>query len=88
MEMKYNHDIQFDLDHLSAYEHVTDLNEKKAELDAVYKQHRELSDIFNRSCAVCNVRMAIHIEHSDNYSTLLFSCRNCDIQYKELKNNI
>lgn len=44
MEMKYNHDIQFDLDHLSAYEHVTDLNEKKAELDAVYKQHREPSD--------------------------------------------
>lgn len=36
--MKYNHEIQFDLDHLSAYEHVSNLDEKKVEIDEVYSK--------------------------------------------------
>lgn len=34
--MRYNDEIQFDLDHLSAYEDVSNLDGKKAELDEVY----------------------------------------------------
>lgn len=38
MSYKYNHSIQFDLDHLSQYEDVVGLEEKKRELDHVYEQ--------------------------------------------------
>lgn len=38
MSYKYNHSIQFDLDHLSQYEDVVGLEEKKRELDHVYAQ--------------------------------------------------
>lgn len=36
--MKYNHEIQFDLDHLSAYEDISNLDDKKVELDEVYSK--------------------------------------------------
>jgi len=38
MSNEYKHSIQFDLDHLTQYEDVSDLEEKKAELDRVYEQ--------------------------------------------------
>lgn len=38
MSHEYNDAIQFDLDHLSQYEDVTNLEKKKAELDYVYAQ--------------------------------------------------
>lgn len=38
MSNKYNHSIQFDLDHLTQYEDVLNLEEKKIELDHVYER--------------------------------------------------
>ena len=40
MSYEYNHSIQFDLDHLSQYEDVIDLDEKKIEFDEVYAKAR------------------------------------------------
>ena len=38
MSYEHNHSIQFDLDHLSQYENVIELDKKKIELDEVYAQ--------------------------------------------------
>ena len=38
MSYEHNHSIRFDLDHLSQYENVIELEEKKNELDEVYAQ--------------------------------------------------
>ena len=38
MSYEHNHSIQFDLDHLSQYENVIELDKKKIELDKVYAQ--------------------------------------------------
>ena len=38
MSYEHNHSIQFDLDYLSQYENVIELDKKKIELDEVYAQ--------------------------------------------------
>ena len=38
MSYEHSHSIQFDLDHLSQYENVIELDKKKIELDEVYAQ--------------------------------------------------
>ena len=38
MSYEHNHSIQFDLDHLSQYENVIELDKKRIELDRVYAQ--------------------------------------------------
>lgn len=43
--MKHNEGIQFDLDHLSVYEEVPDLEEKKMELDEVYRKAETFDEI-------------------------------------------
>ena len=43
MSYEHSHSIQFDLDHLSQYENVIELEEKKNELDEVYAK-AEASD--------------------------------------------
>ena len=44
MSYEHNHSIQFDLDHLSQYENVIELEEKKNELDEVYAK----AEAFNK----------------------------------------
>ena len=44
MSYEHSHSIQFDLDHLSQYENVIELEEKKNELDEVYAK----AEAFNK----------------------------------------
>lgn len=44
MSYENNHSIQFDLDHLSQYEEVVDLEGKKSELDEVYAKAEKASE--------------------------------------------
>lgn len=48
MSYKYNHSIQFDLDHLTQCEDVSDLEEKKMELDEVYRKSEAFDKILHQ----------------------------------------
>ena len=45
MSYEHGHSIQFDLDHLSQYENVIELEEKKIELDEVYAKAEAFDEI-------------------------------------------
>ena len=45
MSYEHNHSIQFDLDHLSQYENVIEMEEKKNELDEVYAKAQAFDEI-------------------------------------------
>ena len=45
MSYEHSHSIQFDLDHLSQYENVIELGEKKNELDEVYAKAEAFDEI-------------------------------------------
>ena len=45
MSYEHNHSIQFDLDHLSQYEDVIELEDKKIELDEVYAKAQAFDDV-------------------------------------------
>ena len=45
MSYEHSHSIQFDLDHLSQYENVIELEEKKNELDEVYAKAEAFDEI-------------------------------------------
>ena len=45
MSYEHSHSIQFDLDHLSQYENVIELEEKKNELDEVYAKAQAFDEI-------------------------------------------
>ena len=55
MSYEYNHSIQFDLDRLSYYENVVELEEKKNEIYEVYSKAQAFDDIVS------------WVEHQESY---------------------
>ena len=75
MSYEYNHSIQFDLDHLSQYENVIELDKKKIELDEVYAQATKADEYEAKAKA-----------HDDTLKTLDKLINN-DERYKEARSN-
>lgn len=76
MGYEYNHSIQFDLDHLTQYEDVSDLEEKKEELDHVYTQAPKADEYEAKAKAWDEGLEAVHdrlqhILHNTDTSKLL-----------------
>ena len=75
MSYEHNHSIQFDLDHLSQYENVIELDKKKIELDEVYAQAAKADEYEAKAKA-----------HDDTLKTL-DKLINDDERYKEARSN-
>ena len=75
MSYEHNHSIQFDLDHLSQYENVIELDKKKIELDEVYAQAAKADEYEAKAKA-----------YDDTLKTL-DKLINDDERYKEARSN-
>ena len=75
MSYEHNHSIQFDLDHLSQYENVIELDKKKIELDEVYAQAAKADEYEAKAKA-----------YNDTLKTL-DKLINDDERYKEARSN-
>ena len=75
MSYEHNHSIQFDLDHLSQYENVIELDKKKIELDRVYAQAAKADEYEAKAKA-----------YNDTLKTL-DKLINDDERYKEARSN-
>ena len=75
MSYEHNHSIRFDLDHLSQYENVIELDKKKIELDEVYAQAAKTDEYEAKAKA-----------YDDTLKTL-DKLINDDERYKEARSN-
>ena len=75
MSYEHNHSIQFDLDHLSQYENVIELDKKRIELDRVYAQAAKADEYEAKAKA-----------YNDTLKTL-DKLINDDERYKEARSN-
>ena len=75
MSYEHNHSIQFDLDHLSQYENVIELDKKKIELDEVYAQAAKADE--------CEAKAKAYNDTLKTLDKLI----NDDERYKEARSN-
>ena len=62
MSYEHNHSIRFDLDHLSQYENVIELEEKKNELDEVYAQAAKADEYKAKAVAFDRIENLVKTE--------------------------